>query len=1334
MSAKAAADDPCNTETEEGTVALQKKRSRRVSFAEITSVHVFDRDDEYETPPEPRPSSENEDDLGFLRFLADGEESSQNEEKVEGNEEDDELEDGRRSFFRPFESPSPGSTIGSATSNDEDNFFGPVSASFIQHGRFSDSAASDENHDITLDSTAFSMHFRSLARSDSGGDLKTPTGVHLSFEEKTPTQNTVPANVGSSMVLTVAKPISESSTSVDKLSGSRYSNDMSLVGESPQRYDYGRLSPGLDALLAEGSKDLHAVSVLDNIPFSESSIKLKNRSSPSKKQSGLIEPVDGREKEMGSIDSAELDDANGGCNVSPLGKITSGLSDMRNTPASDVSVDKQCWSPNQLTEGLTCAKTKDSDALEIRRPNSDCDAAICESQSYLDNKAQRTDVFASSGYETPPAPALSSLSAKQRLIVLNNDSPLQNLQITTPFENQQSSFVRDLTRKQSEIVSSIQKSISKLKMINASPFSSSLKVNNGSTLIPLDIFKSTVYNTVLDRDREDVQMECVDTAVACSEDRLFIVATENGELKSSIDMDASDIETVENKVDVSHAKSSLGVAEDGISPGHISSGFFPKLKEEEGLLSQITWSGNKMRKNLLTPGDPIEGMVFTSAEDSSFMEIMLDSSNNKKTTGTPHRTLPSSEKIMEKASIVSEKYRAQDRRPYDQVSKSADVNPGRDADSRDNVRNASPFTINKLDSLFLDTALSSSPIMEINHPKESIRLESMDDIGNFQTPLSDKDTKEVHSMIVNGNLDVDKPVRLKELTMGGVKVSSLGSASPFVHRGGIELQSQKFNMQQVVKLVTQSPSRKENHNAAHNDKLHSVMVEGILSPNSNYLTDSFGNFYERKRRREDTIPGNSALLDEISRIRRSPKHHRSEVVSESFSEQPSESSTETSTVGRDGEARVQHWADVFSKFLADAKQLFSPSTDKLNLPAIAVLEDVLVNLRRVQIYETLCSEVRSQKLSHNFSNPQYKRIAETKLLLHRFVHEQAKLQLMKKKRERLMKKLQLLSSGIQESQMLKLKFLPHLSVLCTRDACVESVDNNHRQSVNFEGTEEEEVSGDKVTALRQVLDDSERKVMSLCKSFLNSSKKQGQTNSADTILFVSDQLKKKACCRFIRLDMQLWDVDNLESANDHHNIVLNYLGFIIQRFTINVGPVSRIVISNKPNDVNFSKSFPNMDVCTAFAFVLNASTTRKYVGSISLTQETQITSSVLGNLLDVVQEVQAASVELQNLTCTSFRSTSVEQLELHLHFIDFNSGRRAVLSIDMSCLKWGIYPSDAVPAVPPQLEGPPDVSRKLLPEPQLAEIRAAVQSLRVGYSRIIRLCRCVSELVQTWSG
>lgn len=41
--------------------------------------------------------------------------------------------------------------------------------------------------------------------------------------------------------------------------------------------------------------------------------------------------------------------------------------------------------------------------------------------------------------------------------------------------------------------------------------------------------------------------------------------------------------------------------------------------------------------------------------------------------------------------------------------------------------------------------------------------------------------------------------------------------------------------------------------------------------------------------------------------------------------------------------------------------------------------------------------------------------------------------------------------------MFKLKFVPRLFVPCARDACVESVENSHRQSVNFEGTQEEEV-------------------------------------------------------------------------------------------------------------------------------------------------------------------------------------------------------------------------------------------------------------------------------------
>lgn len=145
----------------------------------------------------------------------------------------------------------------------EDNFFGPVSANFIRPGRLSDSMASDDNRDVTMDSTTFSMHFRSLVRSDSGVDLKTPTGDHLFFEEKTPTNAD---NAGSSMVITMGKkPIPIVSTVPMEASSGHYSSDMSIVGETFNKYDYGKLSPRLEALLVESRKDLLSFGVSHDI-------------------------------------------------------------------------------------------------------------------------------------------------------------------------------------------------------------------------------------------------------------------------------------------------------------------------------------------------------------------------------------------------------------------------------------------------------------------------------------------------------------------------------------------------------------------------------------------------------------------------------------------------------------------------------------------------------------------------------------------------------------------------------------------------------------------------------------------------------------------------------------------------------------------------------------------------------------------------------------------------------------------------------------------------------------------------------------------------------------
>lgn len=113
------------------TMAAQKKRLRRVSFAEMTSVHFFDRDEDNETPVEEAAARVSEDGnganereersglLGFRELLdSRGEDEEEDRENGDGDSEDEELAIMRRPFLRPAESPSPGSTFGSATSND----------------------------------------------------------------------------------------------------------------------------------------------------------------------------------------------------------------------------------------------------------------------------------------------------------------------------------------------------------------------------------------------------------------------------------------------------------------------------------------------------------------------------------------------------------------------------------------------------------------------------------------------------------------------------------------------------------------------------------------------------------------------------------------------------------------------------------------------------------------------------------------------------------------------------------------------------------------------------------------------------------------------------------------------------------------------------------------------------------------------------------------------------------------------------------------------------------------------------------------------------------------
>lgn len=220
-----------------------------------------------------------------------------------------------------------------------------------------------------MDSTAFSMNFRSLAKSDSGGDLLTSTGIHLSFEEKTPTQDSAPSNQGNSMVLTVAKrPNSLSSMKIAKSRNSGDSNDMSLVGENSHRYDYGRLSPGLDKLLAETSKDLHAS---DRISYPMLQKNIESKLSPTKGHRHAHMDIGGDEDketlwnnthdrltDIVSVVHDKLGQANGGSN-SLICQSTCGFSlNSSRTPASDVPLPSQSTTVRTLFLGLELVFTK----------------------------------------------------------------------------------------------------------------------------------------------------------------------------------------------------------------------------------------------------------------------------------------------------------------------------------------------------------------------------------------------------------------------------------------------------------------------------------------------------------------------------------------------------------------------------------------------------------------------------------------------------------------------------------------------------------------------------------------------------------------------------------------------------------------------------------------------------------------------------------------------------------------------------------------------------------------------------------------------------------------
>ncbi|XP_065873629.1 uncharacterized protein [Euphorbia lathyris] len=1364
-------EDPCNTETDEETIALKKKRSRRVSFAdrEITSVHIFNRDEDYETPPDSsarNPSSDSVSEaekevLGFFRDLVDSDDSKEMSPNLDEDYDDDVI-NARRSFLRPVESPSPGSSIfGSATSNDEDNFFGPVSTSFIRPGQQSDSAASDDNHDVTMDSTVFSMHYRSLARSDSGGNT---------FEEKTPSQVTTPSDFGSSMVLTKVKKMIPRFSLSEKFSGGRDSNDMSLVGENPHNYGYEKLSPKLEELLAVSSKDLQDVSVSD--------FPNKNASKSSEipvfdgNMGDHIDQKDHRDKETGNIGKLglspegvssvcmELDELNGNSLNTLVGLVASGCSSRRDEDlAANVFVDQRLQTPNQLakvnknyTECVNGINT-----LNVEIPSGDhqsINGEVPQLDSFVhefrenpngSSHVKRRDNYGiDQNFDQQKSPAhgsISSVSAKQQEIYLDTAITCEHLSYVTPSPKQPNSFLGKGTIKSGGKNFSVNKSISKFQIFEPSPLASALKERIESSKLRLSkLLSSTTlpFIAVAEESCKSVERKNVDAVVANLEKHLFCTDANDRCQERTDHVDSAGIQKQKEYDSLSKDDRSKCLAEDRVSvismSTHVSFEGANQLMTRVASPSQFSQLQKIERQHNLMPAKFVQKTAIVSGSDSSLVDIKLNNENDAKAIVLPDEFVSPTTKTLEKISCSSTKQQCtslHDFQPDEMVSMSL----GQDKCSVGKVISNSNSTVitDVLRTSFPDEgAQSSSPLPDINGFVDFNQVGNFHDWQNYPTvlkhapetlPISRSPSRERNSQkVLSGS-----PYRNMLAATGFVhsekevpgewnEASPPASASHDISRRIKNITERPFKKEMFkspIKEPTHSPSRKDQHGVSDNENMQSFAGKSIVSPNSNVncRVDSgnhlngippqnIENSSERKRRFEESVAENE---DKYRRIKRSPEIHTSEDAKLEVVLEYAIGSDNTRQ-NTSSDQMTKHWSDILQKFLEDTEQLLSPLTGKLNTKLLSRLQDIVLHLQK--------------KMSDQSSEIRLNRVAETKMLLYKLAYQKARLQLMHMEREKVLKKSQQLSSALHKSQMLKLN-RQCLLLSGSRNSAA----NNLRCTSDM--SSKTGLSWEKLAAMKHDFEVIDRKIKNLTKSFNSYLRMKGEPSCSEIIAQLNVHLKKKTSCKIIHDDLQLWEIDDFGSMNLKRSIALNYRGLFCQRFVINGSPTPSVFVSNNLDGTNITKNFPNMDACTAFAWTLNARSKKKLVGFKIFAQETQITCSLLHNLLDVFGEVQLALLEIRNLVQTRFCS-SVEQLQLQLCFIDFNNGWRMMVTLDMTCLNRGVYPSEVVPS---QLEASFAGTCMPVPESLVARITAAVDGLGAGYSRIIRLCRCISQVV-----
>nr|AIN39839.1 hypothetical protein [Zoysia matrella] len=216
-------------------------------------------------------------------------------------------------------------------------------------------------------------------------------------------------------------------------------------------------------------------------------------------------------------------------------------------------------------------------------------------------------------------------------------------------------------------------------------------------------------------------------------------------------------------------------------------------------------------------------------------------------------------------------------------------------------------------------------------------------------------------------------------------------------------------------------------------------------------------------------------------------------------------------------------------------------------------------------------------------------------------------------------------------------------------------------------------------------------------------------------------------CRVIHRQEGLPELMDVIKRDNKHDVIVNYCNLLFQRIVLNTINISSIFVNNSLNGAKIRQAFPDLDALVAFNYVFKAEENQSVSDFQLLQKKTMETSLLLGNLVDVLDEIKFAKMKLLNLTSAAFVLESKTcQLLLYLCFMSFNSGKRIGFTIDMTDLNRCVYPSE-----PSELLIKLCQAETTLSQPSIEETMVSIRNLQPGRTVILRLCRMVSQLIQS---